>query len=83
MGDGGRGHWPDIAAKLARQRIIHERLLPHIAFLSAFGELIGNTDMHGGNLAFLTRGTRIEELAPAYDMLPMLYMPQQGHLLDR
>ncbi|HEY5955326.1 MAG TPA: type II toxin-antitoxin system HipA family toxin YjjJ [Polyangiaceae bacterium] len=83
VGNGGQGQWPAIAAELGRQRVIDAQLLPRIAFLSAFGELIGNTDMHGGNLAFLTRGTRITGLAPAYDMLPMLYMPQQGHILDR
>lgn len=31
----------------------------------------GNTDMHDGNLAFLPN----MRLAPAYDMLPMMYAP--------
>ena len=39
-----------------------------------FGKLIGNTDMHDGNLAF--RPGLV--LAPAYDMLPMAYAPMRG-----
>jgi hypothetical protein len=46
-----------------------------------FGQLIGNTDMHDGNLSFRPRisaeGAAMT-LAPAYDMLPMLYAPQRG-----
>lgn len=36
-----------------------------------FGKLIANTDMHDGNLAFRPG----LELAPIYDMLPMMYAP--------
>ena len=46
-----------------------------------FGQLIGNTDMHDGNLSFEPRmspATTSLILAPAYDMLPMLYAPQRG-----
>ena len=42
-----------------------------------FGGLIGNTDMHFGN-AGLMLGARPCALAPAYDMLPMLYRPESG-----
>ncbi len=42
-----------------------------------FGRLIGNTDMHFGNLSLwvddLSRGRF--RLAPIYDMLPMRYRP--------
>jgi hypothetical protein len=46
-----------------------------------FGQLIGNTDMHDGNLSFRPRISAARApliLAPAYDMLPMLYAPQRG-----
>ncbi|NOT16622.1 MAG: type II toxin-antitoxin system HipA family toxin YjjJ [Sulfuriferula sp.] len=36
-----------------------------------FGKLIANTDMHDGNLAFRPG----LQLAPIYDMLPMMYAP--------
>ena len=43
-----------------------------------FGQLIGNTDMHFGNLAcFLDNGLPLR-LTPAYDMLPMLWAPRPG-----
>lgn len=42
--------------------------------------MIGNTDMHDGNLAFLSN----MRLAPSYDMLPMMYAPQRGvELVER
>lgn len=49
--------------------------------LYAFGALIGNGDMHFGNLSFLYDGTRPLSLAPAYDMLPMHFAPRaSGHI---
>jgi hypothetical protein len=44
--------------------------------LWAFGKLIGNTDMHKGNLSF--RPGPLLQVAPVYDMLPMLYAPMAG-----
>src|SRR6202023_1184337 len=46
-----------------------------------FGQLIGNADMHDGNLSFRPRAAASGaglSLAPVYDMLPMLYAPQRG-----
>ncbi len=49
--------------------------------LASFGTLIGNTDMHAGNLAFWFDDTLPFRPAPAYDMLPMLWAPTaQGEL---
>ena len=42
-----------------------------------FGQLIANTDMHGGNLSFVP-GHGVLALAPVYDMLPMAYAPLPG-----
>ncbi len=38
--------------------------------------LIGNTDRHFGNVTLFDRYEGPFELAPAYDMLPMLFAPQ-------
>ncbi len=46
--------------------------------LWAIGTLIGNTDMHSGNLSCLSEGRRPYELAPAYDMTPMAFAPTAG-----
>ena len=50
--------------------------------LRQFGNLIGNTDMHFGNLGFYCGGETLKEilagkftLAPVYDMLPMRWRP--------
>ncbi|MFM9888282.1 MAG: type II toxin-antitoxin system HipA family toxin YjjJ [Burkholderiales bacterium] len=42
-----------------------------------FGRLIGNSDMHLGNLSFVPKAGELD-LAPAYDMLPMAYAPLAG-----
>lgn len=55
-------------------------IVPQVRWLETFGSLIGNTDMHFGNLAFQMDCTRITSLAPVYDMLPMHYYPQSGEL---
>jgi serine/threonine protein kinase HipA of HipAB toxin-antitoxin module len=45
------------------------------AFL--FGQFIGNTDMHFGNLSFFVDNVARPrfEVAPIYDMLPMMWRP--------
>ena len=49
-----------------------------------YGTLIGNTDMHYGNVSFFLEPTLPLRLTPTYDMLPMLYRPgTQGSLPPR
>lgn len=49
-----------------------------------FGELIGNTDMHYGNVSLFLRPHQPLKLTPVYDMLPMGLRPQlEGRLPDR
>jgi hypothetical protein len=77
---GGIGTWSDGAKALLGANYISEETARRINLLEHFGQLIANSDMHDGNLAFLP-GLR---LAPAYDMLPMLYAPQRGvELVER
>jgi hypothetical protein len=49
-----------------------------IRLRQAFGRLIGNTDMHFGNLAFYLEDRLPLRLAPLYDMLPMAWAPRPG-----
>jgi len=51
-----------------------------IRFLDAFGALIANTDRHFGNVSLFDHHKGIFELAPVYDMLPMLFAPQMASL---
>ena len=81
----GQGtNWVDTAQR--SDRAGPERLHPDdvhtIGLLDAFGALIANTDRHHGNLSLLLQNHRWR-LAPAYDMLPMLYAPVAGEVVPR
>ncbi|MES2714127.1 MAG: type II toxin-antitoxin system HipA family toxin YjjJ [Pseudomonadota bacterium] len=66
--------WTAAAAALRAGGLIDAQTQAAMQRLWHFGQLIANTDMHDGNLAFRPG----LQLAPVYDMLPMLYAPQRG-----
>jgi hypothetical protein len=70
--------WTDGAVQLEERRLIDADTRDAIERLWHFGTLIGNTDMHDGNLSFRPLGGARFELAPVYDMLPMAWAPQRG-----
>ena len=74
----GRGAWPRIAQQLAAEKIISPRAVETAGLLWAYGTLIGNTDMHGGNLSFIGDHDHPYDIAPAYDMTPMAFQPRSG-----
>ncbi|MFT3734102.1 MAG: type II toxin-antitoxin system HipA family toxin YjjJ [Rhodocyclaceae bacterium] len=74
----GTGGWPAIALRLADARVITRDAATGAALLWAFGSLIGNTDMHAGNLSFTNDSGRPYALAPAYDMTAMAFAPRSG-----
>lgn len=74
----GTGGWPAMAQRLAAEKQIRREAAAGAELLWAFGTLIGNTDMHSGNLSFVTEQGRPYELAPAYDMSPMAFAPRSG-----
>ena len=76
----------------ACQRILDESSLSmniadadRLVWLDTFGELIGNTDRHFGNLSFFAEEARelTLTLAPVYDMLPMVFAPAGANLVER
>lgn len=75
--------WTETAEALWRQKIIDQMTYQNIVWLEVFGKLIGNTDRHHGNISFFCDGEKITGLAPVYDMLPMMYAPQQNQLIER
>jgi len=79
---GKKQNWALTADELWRLGVIDEAARDKIHFLYAFGSLIGNNDMHLANISFFFDGFKVQELAPVYDMLPMILMPKQGELLD-
>lgn len=70
--------WVRITGRLAKERQIAAEAAGGAALLWAYGGLIGNTDMHPGNLSFLADQGRPYALAPAYDMTPMAFRPRSG-----
>jgi hypothetical protein len=81
-----RRNWAATCAALARQRRLPPEAPAQVSALMHFGQLIGNTDMHFGNLGLIVQPADVPRgrftLAPVYDMLPMRWRPdpQQGSL---
>ena len=69
--------WPRLMARLAALDLVTPEDEIRVQHLWWFGRLIGNTDMHTGNLSFRPEQGRLA-LAPLYDMLPMRYAPLAG-----
>jgi hypothetical protein len=72
----GTNDWVGLAKRLVALRLMDASQIAPIERIGWFGRLIGNTDMHAGNLSFVPHGAL--SLAPAYDMLPMMYAPLAG-----
>ena len=81
----GQGtNWVDTAQRIDRAG--PERLSPAdvetLCLLDAYGALIANTDRHHGNISLLLHEGQWQ-LAPVYDMLPMLYAPVASEIVPR
>ena len=76
VGDGARD-WSLAAERLSSLGWITTETAADIARLYWFGRLIGNSDMHPGNLGFHLVDAGTLDLAPAYDMLPMSLAPSR------
>lgn len=72
-----RRHWVATAEALVAQKLLTTEHLRSVACIYLFGQAIGNTDMHFGNLSFfvddVTRPVFVP--TPVYDMLPMVWRP--------
>lgn len=73
----GESSWPDAVEKMVKLNLLSREDEHHVLLLWWFGHLIGNTDMHFGNLSLHILDGKFD-LAPAYDMLPMMYAPLAG-----
>ena len=68
------GSWPHTVDKLVSAGVVEPSAAGRVEKIWAFGRLIGNSDMHAGNLSFYYSGFPLS-LAPVYDMLPMAFAP--------
>jgi hypothetical protein len=80
---GYRDTWTSAARRLLDAKFIDSEDARRMRWLDTFGQLIGNTDQHFGNLSFFMEETEafVKEvvklrLAPVYDMLPMVFAPK-------
>ena len=74
---GPKRNWAETCDTLAAQRRLPRADATTARVLLEYGRLIGNTDMHFGNLSLFAPepATGRFALAPTYDMLPMRYRP--------
>ena len=80
-----RQHWVATCAALVAGHLLPEEDLNAVVLTYLFGQYIGNTDMHFGNLSFFTgdigghlKGGKQQapfRVTPVYDMLPMMWRP--------
>jgi HipA-like C-terminal domain len=72
-----RENWVMNAAAIRDKGLIDSDSVSTIARIFAFGQYIGNTDMHFGNLSFYVDDVVTPRicLAPVHDMLPMMWRP--------
>lgn len=72
-----RRHWVASCQALAAQKMLAPEHLASVASVYCFGQFIGNTDMHFGNLSFFVDDVTRPVLlpTPVYDMLPMQWRP--------
>ena len=82
----GRGadDWGQAATLLERRGFLPADEAQAIRWARTFGTLIANEDMHEANAALLWERGSALRFAPIYDMLPMLYRPnEQGEVVPR
>lgn len=79
---GAMDNWAATANRMADRGLLRPQDARTLRLLEAYGVLIANTDRHYGNISLLLQDDDWV-LAPAYDMLPMLYAPVGGELVQR
>lgn len=80
---GNGENWGATSEKLLAQKLIDKEMDDRIRWLEMFGHLIANSDMHLANISFYFQAPDVLGLTPTYDMLPMLYAPQNDQIVGR
>jgi hypothetical protein len=76
-------NWGAAAERMGARGLLRTSDTERLRLLEAYGRQIGNTDRHYGNISLLIDRAGKWELAPAYDMLPMIYAPVAGEIVPR
>lgn len=80
---GHMDNWAASAERMVTRGLLREADTDRLRLLEAYGQQIGNTDRHYGNISLLIDARGSWELAPAYDTLPMVYAPVAGEIVPR
>ncbi len=81
---GFQDNWVNAAHRMANDGRLSKEDAASLRWLSVFGSLIGNNDQHFGNISLIMfDDSRLYGLAPAYDVLPMVYRPVDGAVPSR
>ncbi|MBT1072737.1 type II toxin-antitoxin system HipA family toxin YjjJ [Pelotalea chapellei] len=81
---GFQDNWVNAANRMANDGRLSAQDAASLRWLSVFGSLIGNNDQHFGNVSLvMLDGSSLFRLAPAYDVLPMVYRPIDGAVPSR
>ena len=71
--------WADSVGRGVEFGLFSDETLARVRELQDFGNAIGNTDMHFGNLSFKLHNDALPfALAPVYDMNPAIYAPRRN-----
>jgi hypothetical protein len=81
---GAPNTWTDAAPGLRRAPLgLPREDADRLRWLDVFGQLIGNSDRHLGNVSFFELDDGTIRLAPVYDMLPMSLAPSGDIITHR
>lgn len=80
---GHMDNWAASAERMVTRGLLRPADAERLRLLEAYGQQIGNTDRHYGNISLLIDARGSWELAPAYDTLPMVYAPVAGEIVSR
>ena len=75
--------WTACAGRLEADGLLSTEDTVRIRLLDTFGALTANTDRHFGNITLFDDFEGALRLAPVYDMLPMLFAPQNDQIVPR
>jgi len=81
---GYQDNWVNAANRMEKDGRLSMQDAASLRWLSVFSSLIANNDQHFGNVSLvMPSAARLYSLAPGYDLLPMLYRPQDGSVPAR
>lgn len=76
---GFQDNWINAANRMANDGRLSPQDAASLRWQSLFSTLIANNDQHFGNISLVMNSdSRSFQLAPAYDVVPMLYRPMDG-----